>query len=100
MLFFSFWQEFEAEKAVAALKKILPSTAKVVRQGKQIEVLSSQLVPGDIMVLDEGDNISADARLIEAFQMKIDSSTITGESKPVRKISIEKRKRRVQYRKF
>jgi magnesium-transporting ATPase (P-type) len=84
---FSFWQEFEAEKAVAALKKILPSTAKVVRQGKEIEVLSSQLVPGDIMVLDEGDNISADARLIEAFQMKVDSSTITGESKPVRKIS-------------
>ncbi|MFY9638698.1 MAG: cation-transporting P-type ATPase [Methanobacterium sp.] len=84
---FSFWQEFEAEKAVAALKKILPSAAKVVREGKQIEVLSSQLVPGDIMVLDEGDNISADARLIEAFQLKIDSSTITGESKPVRKIS-------------
>lgn len=84
---FSFWQEFEAEKAVAALKKILPSTAKVIRQGKQIEVLSSQLVPGDIIVLEEGDNISADARLIEAFQMKVDSSTLTGESKPIRKIS-------------
>lgn len=84
---FSFWQEFEAEKAVAALKKILPSTAKVIRQGKQIEVLASQLVPGDIMVLEEGDNISADARLIEAFQMKVDSSTLTGESKPIRKIS-------------
>jgi magnesium-transporting ATPase (P-type) len=54
---FSFWQEFEAEKAVVALKKILPSTAKVIRQGKQIEVLASQLVPGDIMVLEEGDNI-------------------------------------------
>jgi magnesium-transporting ATPase (P-type) len=84
---FSFWQEYEAEKAVAALKKILPLTAKVIRQGKQIEVLAYQLVPGDIMVLDEGDNISADARLIEAFQMKVDSSTLTGESKPIRKIS-------------
>jgi P-type E1-E2 ATPase len=84
---FSFWQEFEVEKAVAALKKILPSTAKVIRQGKQIEILSSLLVPGDILVLEEGDNISADARLIEAFQMKVDSSTLTGESKPIRKIS-------------
>lgn len=84
---FSFWQEYEAEKAVAALKKILPSTASVIREGKTIEVLSSQLVPGDIMVLDEGDNISADARLVDAYQMKIDSSTLTGESKPVRKVS-------------
>lgn len=84
---FSFWQEFEAEKAVDALKKILPSSSKVIRQGKELEVLSSQLVPGDILVLEEGDNISADARLVEAYQMKIDSSTLTGESKPVRKIA-------------
>ncbi|HSQ02155.1 MAG TPA: cation-transporting P-type ATPase [Methanobacterium sp.] len=84
---FSFWQEYEAEKAVAALKKILPSIAKVIRQGIEEEVLTSQLVPGDLLVLEEGDNISADARLVEAFQMKIDTSTLTGESKPIRKIS-------------
>lgn len=84
---FSFWQEYEAEKAVAALKKILPSRAKVIRQGVPVEVLASQLVPGDILVLEEGDNISADARLVEAFQMKVDSSTLTGESKPIRKIT-------------
>lgn len=84
---FSFWQEYQAEKAIEALKKILPSTAKVIREGKQDEILSSQLVPGDIIVLEEGDNISADARLVEAYQMKVDSSTLTGESKPVRKIS-------------
>ena len=84
---FSFWQEFEAEKAVAALKKILPSTAKVIRHGKEMEVLASQLVPGDILILEEGDNISADARLVEAYQMKVDSSTLTGESKPIRKIA-------------
>ena len=84
---FSFWQEYEAEKAVAALKKILPSIAKVIRQGIEEEVLASQLVPGDLLVLEEGDNISADARLVEAFQMKIDTSTLTGESKPIRKIS-------------
>lgn len=84
---FSFWQEFEAEKAVQALKKILPSTAKVIRESKQISVLASQLVPGDLLVVEEGDNISADARLVEAYQMKVDSSTITGESKSIRKIS-------------
>lgn len=82
---FSFWQEYQAEKAIEALKKILPSTAKVIRDGKEQEILASQLVPGDIMVLEEGDQISADARLVKAFQMKVDSSTLTGESKPVRK---------------
>jgi len=84
---FSFWQEYQAEKAVEALKKILPSTANVIREGKQEEILAAYLVPGDVMVLEEGDNISADARLIEAIQMKVDSSTLTGESKPVRKVA-------------
>ncbi|OPY22844.1 MAG: putative copper-exporting P-type ATPase A [Methanobacterium sp. PtaU1.Bin097] len=84
---FSFWQEYQAEKAIEALKRILPTTAKVIRDGKESEILSSQLVPGDIMILEEGDNISADARLVEAFQMKVDSSTLTGESKPVWKVA-------------
>lgn len=84
---FSFWQEYQAEKAIEALKKILPSTAKVIRDGKQEEILAAELVPGDVIVLEEGDNISADARLVDAFQMKVDSSTLTGESKPVRKVA-------------
>ncbi|MBP2046077.1 cation-translocating P-type ATPase [Methanobacterium aggregans] len=84
---FSFWQEYEAEKAVEALKKILPSSAKVIRGGEEVVVLASQLVPGDVLVLEEGDNVSADARLVEAFQMKVDTSTLTGESKPIRKVS-------------
>lgn len=84
---FSFWQEYQAEKAIEALKKILPSTTKVIRNSQQGEILSSHLVPGDIVVLEEGDHVSADARLLEAFQMKVDSSTLTGESKPVRKVS-------------
>ncbi|MCE5213786.1 MAG: cation-transporting P-type ATPase [Methanobacterium sp.] len=84
---FSFWQEYQAEKAIEALKKILPSTAKVIREGKEEEILASDLVPGDIMVLEEGDHISADARLVKAYQMKVDSSTLTGESKPVRKVA-------------
>ncbi len=84
---FSFWQEYEAEKATEALKKILPSTAKVIREGKEKEILASLLVPGDIIVLEEGDNISADSRLIESFQLKVDNSTLTGESRPIRKNS-------------
>ncbi|MBI5679533.1 MAG: cation-transporting P-type ATPase [Methanobacterium sp.] len=90
---FSFWQEYEAEKATEALKKILPSTAKVIREGEKREILAAELVPGDLIVLGEGDNISADSRLTEAFQLKIDNSTLTGESRPVRKeaeeISVE-----------
>ena len=82
---FSFWQEYQAEKATEALKKILPSTAKVVREGKEREISAAELVPGDVIVLDEGDNISADARLVEAFQFKVDNSTLTGESRPIRK---------------
>ena len=83
---FSFWQEYEAEKAIEALKKILPAKAKVIRDGTEEEVLASKLVPGDVLVLEEGDKISADARLVESSQMKVDSSTLTGESKPVRKV--------------
>ncbi|HMK53468.1 MAG TPA: cation-transporting P-type ATPase [Methanobacteriaceae archaeon] len=86
---FSFWQEFQAEKAIEALKKILPAQAKVIRDGEKKEILTAELVPGDILVLEEGDNISADARLVEAYEMKVDSSTLTGESKPVRKIAQE-----------
>jgi magnesium-transporting ATPase (P-type) len=84
---FSFWQEYEAEKAAEALKKILPSKVKVIREGVEKEILAAELVPGDIIVLSEGDNISADSRLVEAFQLKVDNSTLTGESRPVRKDS-------------
>nr|WP_319373592.1 cation-transporting P-type ATPase [uncultured Methanobacterium sp.] len=86
---FSFWQEYKAEQALEALKKILPSTAKLIRDHEKTEILSTKLVPGDLLVLEEGDNISADARLVESNQMKVDSSTLTGESKPVRKFAHE-----------
>ncbi|OPX59826.1 MAG: Copper-exporting P-type ATPase B [Methanobacterium sp. PtaB.Bin024] len=88
---FSFWQEYKAEQALEALKKILPSQAKVIRNGQKTEILAADLVPGDLLVLEEGDNISADARLVEANQMKVDSSTLTGESKPVRKVAHAKK---------
>lgn len=62
---FSFWQEYKAEQALEALKNILPSTAKVIRDNEKREILSAQLVPGDLLVLEEEDNISADARLVQ-----------------------------------
>lgn len=85
--FFSFWQEFQAEKAVEALKKILPARARVIRGGELIEVLAGELVPGDIIVLQEGDNISADARLLDENELKVNAATLTGESEPVRKMA-------------
>jgi magnesium-transporting ATPase (P-type) len=63
---FSFWQEYQAEKALSALKKILPSQAKVFRDGKLCVIAARELVSGDVMQLEEGDKISADARLIES----------------------------------
>lgn len=84
---FSFWQEYEAEKAAEALKSILPLKAKVIRDGEEIEILADNLVPGDLLILEEGDNVPADARLIEAHELKVDNSTLTGESKPIRKVS-------------
>ncbi len=82
---FSFIQEFKAEKAVEALKQLLPSYAKVLREGEIKQVLAEEVVPGDILVLEEGDNISADGRLINAFEMRTINAALTGESAPVRK---------------
>jgi len=84
---FSFWQEFQAEKAVEALKKILPAHARVIRGGDLVEILAIDLVPGDIIALQEGDNISADARLIEESELRVNAATLTGESEPVRKMA-------------
>lgn len=83
--FFSFWQEFQASKATEALKNMLPSYARVIRGGEEQQILSQDLVPGDIILLEEGNKISADARLIESNDLQVNQSTLTGESNPVRK---------------
>ncbi|MCA1917729.1 cation-transporting P-type ATPase, partial [Methanospirillum hungatei] len=82
---FSFWQEFRAEKAADALMQLLPVRVRVIRSGVTIEIAAEDLVPGDLMVLAEGDHISADGRLVEASELRIDQSTLTGESHPVKK---------------
>lgn len=82
---FSFMQEFRAEKATEALRKLLPASATVIRDGEQQRVLAEELVLGDVIILAEGDRISADARLVEENDLRCDQSTLTGESRPVRK---------------
>lgn len=82
---FSFWQEHRAGKATDALRNMLPSYARVIRDGEEQKILAEDLVTGDIILLEEGDKISADARLIECSDLQVDQSTLTGESNPVRK---------------
>jgi Ca2+-transporting ATPase len=78
-------QETRAEKALEALKKLSSPTATVRRGGKLVEVKAEELVPGDIVVLEEGRTVPADLRLMKAFAMKADESSLTGESLPVEK---------------
>jgi len=79
--------EFRAEKALEALKKIFTYKTVVLREGKEEVVEVSQLVPGDMVVLRQGDRIPADLRLFEAFELKIDESALTGESVPSAKFT-------------
>lgn len=84
---FSYWQEHQADKATEALKKMLPSFVNVIRDGHEQKILAEDLVPGDVMLLEEGDKISADGRVVRASDLQVDQSTLTGESNPVRKTS-------------
>ncbi|MBP2641018.1 MAG: cation-transporting ATPase, type [Firmicutes bacterium] len=80
---FSFWQEYRADKALLALSAMLPRKVKVYRNGRIEQVLSEEIVIGDVLVIEAGDHISADARLVEAENLMVDLSLLTGESLPV-----------------
>lgn len=82
---FSFWQEYKAEQATEALRRMLPTYSRVLRDGVEQRIFAEELVPGDVILLAEGDHISADARLIQEAELRVDQSTLTGESHPVRK---------------
>ena len=82
---FAFLQEYKAERAVQALRRLLPETAWVTRNGQSVGVARSELVPGDVLLLEEGERVPADARLIEATGIRVDTSALTGESHPKRR---------------
>ena len=80
-----FYQEYRAEQSLAALKGMLPVRARVRREGKKIDVAAEDLVPGDIVLLEAGDPVPADGRLLLAVGLEVDESALTGESLPVGK---------------
>lgn len=82
-----FVQERRAERAMEALKRLTAPQAKVLRQGEAAKVAASRLVPGDVIQVEAGDKIPADARLIEVAGLSVDESILTGESVPVEKFS-------------
>jgi magnesium-transporting ATPase (P-type) len=81
----SFWREYRAEQAIEKLREILPSFAHIARDGVESYIPASEVVPGDVLVLAEGDNITADARVIEEYGLQTNNATLTGEAIPARK---------------
>ncbi len=80
------YQESKAEKAIEALQEMAAATSKVMRDGKQQTVHSEELVVGDVIVLEAGDAVPADGRILESASMKIEEAALTGESVPVNKM--------------
>ena len=78
-------QEERAEKSIESLKKMTPEMAKVIRDGNTKEIIAEELVPGDIIELEDGKYVPADCRIIESFNLKIEESSLTGETIPVEK---------------
>ena len=80
------FQESKAEAAIEALQTMTAATCKVLRDGKQVSIHSDQLVPGDVVLLEAGDAVPADGRLLESASLKIEEAALTGESVPVNKV--------------
>jgi len=80
---FTFIQEYQSERIMDSFRKMLPSMVRVRRAGGELEIEARDLVPGDVMLLFEGDKVSADGRLLQSNELKVDLSSLTGESEPV-----------------
>ncbi|KAG0275567.1 Na+ ATPase [Linnemannia exigua] len=80
-----FWQEYNAEQTMEALRNMSSPTAKVIRDETRVTIPNNQAVPGDIMIFEDGDVIGADCRLFEVFNLETDEALLTGESLPVQK---------------
>ncbi len=90
-----FVQEYRAEKSIEALKKLAGLKATVLRDGKEEKIDSTLLVPGDVLILSTGEKVPADARIMEAYNLEIQESALTGESLPVRKVPVVLRNKQV-----
>jgi sodium/potassium-transporting ATPase subunit alpha len=90
---FSFLQEYRAEKAMAALQKFLPQQVLVTRDSRPQRIRSEELVPGDLLIIAEGDRIPADARLVQGTDLTVNNAPLTGEAKPrlLRSAAVDKR---------
>jgi magnesium-transporting ATPase (P-type) len=80
---FSFLEEFKAERAIQALQQMLPVQVHVRRDGQEVEIQTEQVVRGDVLILEPGDRVAADADLLSATDLRVDESALTGESVPV-----------------
>jgi len=78
-----FFQEYKAEKTVAALRRLLKPIAKVIRDGRMVEIEAAEIVPDDIVAVNPGDRIQADGELVEAVNVSMNEAVLTGESEPV-----------------
>lgn len=84
---FTFWRGYRAEQAIQKLQEVLPSYAHILRDGTDVHIPAQEVVPGDVLILAEGDNIPADARVIEEYGLRTNNATLTGESVPARKVA-------------
>src|SRR5688572_3874046 len=84
---FTFYRGYRAEQAIQKLQEVLPSYAHILRDGKDVHIPAREVVPGDVLILAEGDNIPADARVIEEYGLRTNNATLTGESVPARKVA-------------
>lgn len=82
---FAFMQEYKSDRALEMLQRMIAQKCRAIRDGTLSEIDTSELVPGDLIVLEEGDLVPADARLIEAFEVEVDNSSLTGESTAARR---------------
>ena len=80
---FSFWQEDRAERTMAALQRLLPHRVRARRDGSVVVIPSEEVVPGDVIFLTAGDDVPADCRLLEAFGVRVNNATLTGEARPI-----------------
>jgi Ca2+-transporting ATPase len=83
---FSFWQEYRAERSIEALQRLLPQQVVALRDGTEIAASAETLVAGDVVLLEEGQQVPADGQLLDAAGLRIDQSALTGESHPVLKM--------------